>query len=52
MREIRTIRLENILSFGPGNEPFSLEPLNVLIGPNASWEVEPDRSFVTPRSSA
>ena len=36
MREIRTIRLENILSFGPGNEPFSLEPLNVLIGPNAS----------------
>ena len=36
MREIRTIRLENILSFGPGHEPFPLEPLNVLIGPNAS----------------
>ena len=35
-RHIRTIRLENILSFGPDNEPFPLEPLNVLIGPNAS----------------
>ena len=35
-RFIETIRLENILSFGPGNEPFVLEPLNVLIGPNAS----------------
>ena len=34
--EILTIRLENILSFGPGNEPFPLEPLNVFIGPNAS----------------
>ena len=33
---IETIRLENILSYGPGNEPFPLEPLNVLIGPNAS----------------
>ena len=35
-RFIRTIRLENILSFGPAGEPFSLEPLNVFIGPNAS----------------
>ena len=35
-RFIQTIRLENILSYGPGNEPFPLEPLNVLIGPNAS----------------
>ena len=35
-RAIRTIRLENILSFGPDSEPFPLEPLNVLIGPNAS----------------
>ncbi len=33
---IETIRLENILSYGLGNEPFPLEPLNVLIGPNAS----------------
>ena len=34
-RFLRSIRLENILSFGPGVE-FPLEPLNVLIGPNAS----------------
>ena len=33
---IESIRLENILSYGPGNEPFPLEPLNVLIGPNGS----------------
>ena len=35
-RFIQTIRLENILSFGPNADPLSLEPLNVLIGPNAS----------------
>ena len=35
-RFIETIRMENILSYGPGKEPFSLEPLNVLIGPNSS----------------
>ena len=35
-RFIETIRLENILSYGPGHEPLKLEPLNVLIGPNAS----------------
>ena len=35
-RFIRTIRLDNILSYGPGTPEFSLEPLNVLIGPNAS----------------
>ena len=33
---LRTIRLHNILSFGPDTPEFSLEPLNVLIGPNAS----------------
>lgn len=33
---IETISLENILSYGTGAEPLSLEPLNVLIGPNAS----------------
>ncbi len=36
MRFIRTIRLDNILSFGPSDAEFALEPLNVLIGPNAS----------------
>ena len=35
-RFIRTIRLDNILSFGPGDAEFPLEPLNILIGPNAS----------------
>jgi len=35
-RFIQSIRLENILSFGPNEEAFELEPLNVLIGPNAS----------------
>ena len=33
---IQTIRLENMLSYGPDTAPFALEPLNVLIGPNAS----------------
>ena len=33
---LETIRLENILSYGPNAEPFPLEPLNVLIGPNGS----------------
>ena len=32
----RTIRLQNILSFGPDTPELALEPLNVLIGPNAS----------------
>ena len=33
---IRSIRLENLLSFGPGSEPLEMKPLNVLIGPNGS----------------
>ena len=33
---IEAIRLENLLSYGPNSELFPLEPLNVLIGPNAS----------------
>ena len=36
MRFLRTIRLENILSYGPANAEFELEALNVFIGPNAS----------------
>lgn len=35
-RLIRSIRLENILSYGPDMPRLELEPLNVLIGPNAS----------------
>ena len=33
---IRTIRLDSILSYAPDTAEFPLEPLNVLIGPNAS----------------
>ena len=36
MKFIEKIRLENMLSYGPHDEPLQLEPLNVLIGPNAS----------------
>ena len=35
-RFIRSIRLENLLSFGSPPVELELEPLNVLIGPNAS----------------
>jgi predicted ATPase len=35
-RLIRTIRLRNLLSFGPESEEVQLLGLNVLIGPNAS----------------
>jgi predicted ATPase len=35
-RFITKLRLRNLLSFGPEAEEFELEPLNVLIGPNAS----------------
>lgn len=33
---LRSIRLQNLLSFGPTSEAFPLRALNVLIGPNAS----------------
>jgi len=33
---LKEIRLANLLSYGPEGAPISLEPLNVLIGPNAS----------------
>ena len=35
-RFIQTIRLRNLLSFGPESEEIELQSLNVLIGPNAS----------------
>ena len=35
-RFIESIRLDNVLSYGPNSEPFPLGPLNVLIGPNVS----------------
>ncbi len=33
---IRSLRLDGLLSFAPGSEPFDLRPLNVLIGANGS----------------
>ena len=33
---IESIRLENVLSYGPDTPAFQLGPLNVLIGPNGS----------------
>ncbi|HXU29540.1 MAG TPA: AAA family ATPase [Thermoanaerobaculia bacterium] len=35
-RFLRSIELKNILSYGPEGVTLELEPLNVLIGPNAS----------------
>jgi len=35
-RFIRTLRLQNFLSYGSDGEEIELRPLNVLIGPNAS----------------
>lgn len=33
---LKSLKLKNILSFGPESEPVELGPLNVLIGPNGS----------------
>ena len=35
-RTINSIKLKNILSFGSEGQEIELQPLNVLIGPNAS----------------
>ncbi len=35
-RTIHSIKLKNILSFGSEGQEIELQPLNVLIGPNAS----------------
>ena len=35
-RLIHSLRLKNFLSYGSDAEPIILQPLNVLIGPNAS----------------
>ncbi len=35
-RFIRTLQLQNLLSFGPAALPIELGALNVLIGPNGS----------------
>jgi len=35
-RLLKSIRLRNFLSYGPGGDPVDLSPLNVIIGPNSS----------------
>ncbi|MYB77716.1 MAG: AAA family ATPase [Chloroflexi bacterium] len=35
-RAIRSIQLQNILSYGPDTPEFELGPLNIIIGPNSS----------------
>lgn len=37
-RLIKSIRIRNLLSFGPESEEVEMRPLNVLIGPNGSGE--------------
>jgi len=36
MRLLHTLRMENLLSYGPQGTEIELQPLNVLIGPNGS----------------
>ena len=38
VRMLRSLRLTNLLSYGSKGEAIDLEPLNVLIGPNASGD--------------
>ncbi len=33
---LKSIKLTNLLSFGPDSEPLALQPLNILIGANGS----------------
>jgi len=35
-RAIKSLHIQNLLSFGPNSPEIALEPLNVLIGPNGS----------------
>lgn len=39
-RFIHSLRLQNFLSYGSEGEEIELQPLNVLIGPNASSKGE------------
>ena len=50
-RLIRTLALQNLLSFGPEGEEITFEPLNVLIGPNASGKSNLIESIAMLRSA-
>jgi predicted ATPase len=51
-RPILQIKLENLLSFGPGSGPLKLENLNVLIGPNAAGKSNLIEALSLMRSTA
>ncbi len=51
-RFIRTIRLQNFLSFGAGSTELELKSLNVIIGPNASGKSNLIEAIDFIRSSA
>ena len=42
---IKTIRLQNLLSFGPDTPELEMMPLNVLIGPNGSGKSNLNRGY-------
>jgi len=51
LKSIHSIRLDGFLSFAPGSPPLELEPLNVLIGPNASGKSNLIEAFELLRST-
>jgi predicted ATPase len=51
-RPLLQIKLENLLSFGPGSTPLKLENLNVLIGPNAAGKSNLIEALSLMRSTA
>ena len=51
MKSIHRIRLDGFLSFAPGSPALELEPLNVLIGPNASGKSNLIEAFELLRST-
>ena len=50
-KSIHRIRLDGFLSFAPGSPALELEPLNVLIGPNASGKSNLIEAFELLRST-
>lgn len=50
-RLLESIALENLLSYGPGHQPFKLTSLNVLIGPNGSGKSNLIEAFTLVRST-
>jgi predicted ATPase len=51
-KAVSSIKLSNLLSFGPDNEQLSLLPLNILIGPNAVGKSNLIDAFALLRAAA